>query len=293
MPPKLPPLSALRAFEATARLGSVSAAAAELGRTHGAVSKQLRALHDEIGVPLFDKAGTGLKPNETGRRLAAAAGEAFGRLSDAYAEVRREARAPGVHVACSASFAMGWLVPHLPEFSKAYPDIRIRLSMTSAREMRHEREADLVILWDRAAYARGDQARAIRLADSAFGIVAAPGYPVQQMSDRLSAPCRILHEHTSRAWDEWTALTGVQVASESVLSFPHTHLCIGAAAAMMGIAIAERRLAAGLLASGGLVEAAPFVAFGDGFAAIPHGAKAMSPQTRHFTDWLAAALQRS
>ena len=64
---RLPPLSALRAFEATARLGSVTAAAAELGRTHGAVSRQLRTLQEAAGVPLFDKAGTGLRLNRHGQ----------------------------------------------------------------------------------------------------------------------------------------------------------------------------------------------------------------------------------
>lgn len=60
MRPRLPPLAALRAFEAVARLGSVSRAAEELGRTHGAVSKQLQALRIDAGAPLFDKVGTGL-----------------------------------------------------------------------------------------------------------------------------------------------------------------------------------------------------------------------------------------
>src|SRR5262249_34227393 len=146
----------------------------ELGRTHGAVSKQLRALHEDAGLPLFEKVGTGLRANAAGRALAAAVAEALDTLSDHYAEVVREARSPAVHVACSVSFAMGWLAPRLPAFSSAHPDIRLRLSMTSAREMREERDADLTVLWDRSAYPPADQARAIRLADSRFGVVAAP-----------------------------------------------------------------------------------------------------------------------
>ncbi|BCW87865.1 HTH-type transcriptional regulator TrpI [Alphaproteobacteria bacterium SO-S41] len=288
---RLPPLSTLRAFEAVARLGSVSRAAEELGRTHGAVSKQLRALHEEVGLSLFDKAGTGIAPNATGRMLAAAVGDALDQLAGRFTEIVRDARSPVVHVACSASFAMGWLVPHLPEFSAEHPDIRIRLSMTSAREMRNERDADLVVLWDRSAYPPEDQARAIRLADSAFGIVAAPHYAVRRSAKMLSAACQILHEHTSRAWDRWTAQTGVRVEAPTTISFPHTHLCIGAAVAGMGIAIAERRLAEGDLKAGRLVEVAAFAPFADGFAAIPNGHKPISAETGQFLEWLRAALE--
>ena len=67
----LPPLSTLKAFDAVARLGSVTRAAEELGRTHGAVSKQLRALQDHLGAPLFDRIGTGVALNARGRALAA------------------------------------------------------------------------------------------------------------------------------------------------------------------------------------------------------------------------------
>lgn len=288
---RLPPLSTLRAFEAVARLGSVSRAAEELGRTHGAVSKQLRALHDHAGLPLFDKVGTGLRANAAGRSLATAVGAALDTLAERYAEVVREARSPAVHVACSVSFAMGWLAPRLPAFAAAHPDIRLRLSMTSAREMREERDADLTILWDRTAHATADQARAIRLADSAFGVVAAPGYPARLSGQTLTAPRRILHDHTSRAWDEWSRLAGVRIETEAVMSFPHTHLCLGAAAGGMGVAIAERRLAAADIAAGRLLAIGGFVAFEDGFAAIPHRTKGVTPEARLFLDWLTAGLE--
>lgn len=293
MRPPLPPLSTLRAFEAVARLGSVSRAAAELGRTHGAVSKQLRALHQHAGLALFDKVGTGLRPNSAGVRLAAAVGEALDTLAQRYADVVREARSPAVHVACSVSFAMGWLAPRLPAFSAAHPEVRLRLSMTSAREMREERDADLTILWDRSAHARADQARAIRLADSTFGVVAAPGYPARLSDSTLTAPRRILHDHTSRAWDAWSSATGLDVMAQSSMSFPHTHLCLGAAAGGMGIAIAERRLAAGEIAAGRLVAVGDFVPFPDGFAAIPHRTRGLTPETRLFLDWLALELNAS
>jgi DNA-binding transcriptional LysR family regulator len=293
MRPRLPPLSALRAFEAVARLGSVGRAAEELGRTHGAVSKQLQALRLDAGVALFDKVGTGLAPNAAGLRLAEAVGRAFDDLGKAYGEVMREARAPALRIACSASFAMGWLAPRLSRFSERYPDVRLQLSMTSAREMREERDADLVILWDRAPYPAEDRARAIRLADANFGPVAAPDYPVERRDGVLHIERKIAHDHTAGAWAQWSGLSGLAVEAPAQITFPHTHLCLQAAAAGMGVAVAERRLAGADLAAGRLVAVAEFASFSDGFAALPHRTRPLSPQARLFLDWLAAELAAS
>ena len=290
MPQTLPPLSSLRAFEAVVRLGSVGAAAEELGRTHGAVSKQLKTLQAHAGVSLFDKVGTGLRANAAGLALARATAKALEGLTESYGELLRQVRAPDVRVACSATFAMRWLVPHMAGFSQAHPEIGIRLSMTSAREMRDEKDADLVILWDRSAYPADAQGRAIRLADAAFGVVAAPGYPVRRSGEELSLPCRIVHDHTSRAWDAWAADGGLPVTAASELSFPHTHLCIEAALSGLGAALVERRLVAAELADGRLIAPAGFTPFADGFAAIPHATRAMTPQTTVFLAWLKDAL---
>lgn len=290
MRPRLPPLAALRAFEAVARLGSVSRAAEELGRTHGAVSKQLQALRADAGAPLFDKVGAGLQPNAAGRQLAQVVGRAFDDLGQAYAEVVREARAPALRIACSASFAMSWLVPHLPHFSELHPQVRLQLSMTSAKEMREDRDADLVILWDRSAHPPEDQARAVRLADAQFGPVAAPGYPIERRDGALRVGRRIVHDYTAGAWALWSRLSGLSMEAPAQISFPHTHLCLQAAVAGMGVAVAERRLASADLAAGRLVAVAGFAPFADGFAAIPHRTRPLSPQAQVFLDWLAAEL---
>lgn len=288
----LPPLSTLRAFEAVARLGSVSRAAEELGRTHGAVSKQLRTLADHTRLMLFDKVGTGLRPNAAGMQLATAVSEALEVLSAGYAQVVREARSPGVQVACSATFAMRWLVPHMAEFTRRYPDIGVRLSMTSAQGMRDERDADLIVLWDWRSYPTEDQARAIPLGAASFGVVAAPDYPVTTDGrGRLSAPCRVVHEHTTRAWDDWETRSSVRLLAAETRSFPHSHLCIEAAVAGLGVTIAEHRLIARELDSGRLVQLGPFTPIHGGFVAIPHGRRPMSMQTRRFVDWLAAEMQ--
>ena len=286
---RLPPLSALRAFEATARLGSVTRAAEELGRTHGAVSRQIRALQEEAGLPLFDKAGTGLRLNPRGEALRQVVAGALDALQQGWARLQEEAGSPVLHVACSATFAMRWLVPRLPGFYRQRPEIRLRLSMTTARALRHE-GADLVIAWDRAAYPAAERARAIPLAEVRFGPVHAPLYPVASSAEGLRFPCRIAHDYTTRAWEAWQAGTGQALAWESELHFPHTHLCIEAALAGLGLALVEQRLVAEELASGRLLAPCGFAPFAGGLAAVPTSDRAGSAAARAFVDWLRQSL---
>ena len=287
---RLPPLSALRAFEAAARLNSVTRAADELGRTHGAVSRQIRSLQDEAGVPLFDKAGTGIRLNAEGEALRRVVTGALDMLEQGWQALREDAGSPSVHVACSATFAMRWLVPHLAGFYRAHPEIRIRLSMTSARALRHE-GADLGIAWDRASYPAADQARAIRLGEVAFGPVCAPHYPFGAAANGMRAPTRIAHEYTARAWEIWEREAEQVLAWGTELRFPHTHLCLEAALSGLGVALAERRMAREELAQGRLVAPCGFIPFADGLAAIPLSSRADTSAVRAFLDWMREALR--
>ncbi|SDD09773.1 LysR substrate-binding domain-containing protein [Belnapia rosea] len=286
---RLPPLAALRAFEATARLGSVTRAAEELGRTHGAVSRQIRALQDAAGLPLFDKAGTGLRLNAAGESLRRTVAAALDGLESGWTALREEAGGPALHVACSASFAMRWLVPRLPGFYRAQPMVRLRLSMTTARALRHE-GADLVIAWARGHYPAAEQARAIPLGAIAFGPVCAPDYPVTAGPSHLAAPTRIDHEHLGESWAMWQTRAGRALDCQEELRFPHTHLCIEAALAGLGLALVEQRLVREELATGRLRAPCGFVPFPEGLAALPTSARAQSPAARAFLAWLRATL---
>lgn len=280
----LPPLSALKAFEAIARTGSVTAAAQELHRTHGAVSRQLRLLQEHAGTPLFDKQGTGLRLNEHGAALHALTRPLFDQLEAGYAGIVQRARHPGLHVACSASFAMRCLVPRLGDFYRQRPDIRIRLSMTSARELRGE-GADLLIAWDLATYPQADRAAAIPLAPVAFGPVHAPRYRA-----RGAARVRIAHDFTTSAWTQWQALSGIDLKLGRELAFPHTHLCVEAAVSGLGVALAEQRLVRKELDDGTLVAPHGFTRFPGGLMALPGARGADGPQAQAFIAWLRQAL---
>ncbi|TNC15060.1 LysR family transcriptional regulator [Methylobacterium terricola] len=286
---QLPPLSSLRAFEATARLGSVTRAADELGRTHGAVSRQVRALQEQAGTLLFEKAGTGLRLTPAGEAFRTVVTGALDDLERGYRRLRDAGHGANVHLACGATFAMRWLVPRLSGFYRARPTVQVRLSMTSAREIRDE-GADLVLTWDRLAHPIRDEARAIRLGDVAFGVVCAPGYPVRAEGRTLAAAARIRHEYTPHAWPAWETAAGWRIAAERDLAFPHNGLCIEAALSGLGLAVVEQMLVRDDLAAGRLLAPCGFHRFPDGFAVLPAADRPLSPAAAAFIDWLRRML---
>lgn len=238
---------------------------------------------------MFDKQGNGLRLNEQGAELYALVRPLFDQLETGYGSLLRRAHHPGLHVACSATFAMRWLVPQLADFYRRHPDIRIRLSMTSARELRGE-GADLLIAWDlnNASYSEADLAQAVPLAPVAFGPVHAPG-----RKGARKPTVRIAHDFTASAWTQWQRLSGRSLKLTSEITFPHTHLCIEAAVSGMGVALVEQRLVRHELESGSLIAPYGFVRFPEGLMAVPALGRAVSPHARALIEWLRVTLRES
>src|SRR5215510_9458698 len=128
--PRLPPLSAIRAFEAAARHESFTKAAEELGMTQAAVSYQVKLLEDRLGMPLFLRQPRRVMLSEAGKRLAPAVAEAFQRLNAAYASLR-ETDGNVLSVSAVNTFCTNWLVPRLGTFQVAHPNIAVRLEASS------------------------------------------------------------------------------------------------------------------------------------------------------------------
>ena len=138
------PLNALRAFEAAARLGRLTAAASELGVTHGAISRQVKHLEAYLGVDLI--AGSRSRPELTdaGSALLAAMTPALDRIDDAVRSLK--ANDDGVlHVGCLSSFAVRWLIPRLHRFAEANPGIDVRLGTSFETHTGVRGAFDLVI----------------------------------------------------------------------------------------------------------------------------------------------------
>jgi LysR family transcriptional regulator, glycine cleavage system transcriptional activator len=120
-----PSLNALRAFEATARLRSMSAAANELSVTHGAVSRHIRSLEDTFGVVLLTRGPQSTDPTPEGARLADGLAAAFNTIQASIEQLK-----PGpLTLSCSTSIMMYWLIPRIARFHEKHPDVELQFNM--------------------------------------------------------------------------------------------------------------------------------------------------------------------
>jgi len=128
---KLPPMNALRAFEAVSRLGSVSRAADELCVSQGAVSQQLRNLEDHLARELFIRTPNSFKLSEEGETYAAVVQRSLGEIAVASQEVARTKTRRSLTISSSPGFAQKWLMPNLEVFYESYPDVPVAIDRTN------------------------------------------------------------------------------------------------------------------------------------------------------------------
>ena len=145
MPRRLPPLNALRAFEAAARLGSFATAAGELHVTSAAVSQQVKGLERYLGVTLFERRPAGLLLTDLGRTLLPELTHGFDRLAAASDRARQGELAGPLTITTLPAFATGWLLPRWPEFERAYPRIELVLRTDAALLDFRRQQVDLAI----------------------------------------------------------------------------------------------------------------------------------------------------
>ena len=259
----LPPLNALRAFEAAARLNSVSQAANELNVTHGAVSRQVRSLEEHLGVALFSKEGRGLKLTDAGIRLRDVSAELFNRLRSTCAELQQgQADAPFV-LACPGSLLARWFIPRLDRLNRELPELRLQLS-ASEGELDPRRSGVDATLWFAEPPWPADM-QVFELAAERIGPVLSPRY-AQFAALHQAAAAVLLGEpllHTSsrpQAWPSWAASNGLDSSALKLgQGFEHLYYLLEAAAAGLGVAIAPQQLVADDLTAGRLVAPWGFV----------------------------------
>lgn len=252
--PRLPPLNAVKAFEAAARLGSFTRAAAELNVTHGAISRQVRVLEDWLGAPLFQRTSRNAVPTRAGIELLAEAGPALDRLANAALRARRGAPAQGVLcVSALPTFAMRWFIPRLPEFQRAHPGLELRIITASTPAEQFRMGADAVI--------SGPARQPGWVGKRFLGEARLP-----LLSPELGARCplrtapdlarhTLLHSATLReAWPRWLAAAGIadlKPAREQV--FEHFYFAIQAAIEGLGVVMGPLALVGDELRAGRLV----------------------------------------
>jgi LysR family glycine cleavage system transcriptional activator len=310
------PLSALRAFEAAARLGSFKAAAAELFVTPAAISQQVTTLETYLGMPLFERLNRAVRLTTTGAALA-------GELSSAFAQIQAAliAAAPAhahardtVVLSAVPSFASRWLVPRLDGFYERHPQIDLQLMVSETLvDLVVDARVDLALRYGPGPY-RALDAQRLAFVDLVMP-VCSPALraklPAELALVGRSVPAPLLRvplppsaagtpgARPNNVWTAWLVATGRQspawlAAAESGPFYSLMHLAIEAAIAGRGIALAPFALVADDLAEGRLVrvghDAVPDV---NAFWLLGRKAQSDKPAVRAFVAWLQSEVAAS
>jgi LysR family glycine cleavage system transcriptional activator len=292
---RLPPLNALRAFEAAARHLNFSRAADELAVTPGAVSQQIQNLEDYVGAALFKRTPKGLLLTDAAQTALPALREAFDRLAEAASLLTAAVDGRRLTVSVAPSFAAKWLVPRLGLFEAAHPQVDVWLSADMEVVDFALGEIDLAIRYGAGRY---PGLEVVKLMSETVIPVASPellaANPITAPADL--ADHILLHDGSPDAddscpdWSMWLAARGIKgVDGTRGPRFNQSSLVIEAAAAGRGVALAKRALAQADLDSGRLV--APLVdstAVDFAYFVVHPKAKGRLPQVKAFVSWIAA-----
>lgn len=290
---RLPPLTALRAFEAAGRLLSFTRAADELNVTQAAVSHQIKTLEDQLGVALFKRVHRGLLLTDDGQALLQPMTRALDVMADAISTMNNRRRSDQINLSTLDSLAASWLLPRLLRFRMAHPSVDIRVS-TSERLIDLATDGfDLGIRYGRGTWPRVD---ARRLMTEEMFPVCAPhlidGVPP------LRDPCdlahfTLLHDDMTEDWTMWLEAAGVSdIDVTRGLAFTHSNLVTQAARDGAGVALGRSVLVQEDLNAGRLVRPFPLrlPAFHSYWIVTPKGVEPRS-EVREFIDWLIAEAQ--
>ncbi|MBI2254582.1 MAG: transcriptional regulator GcvA [Proteobacteria bacterium] len=257
---KLPPLTAIRAFEAAARLGSFTQAATELGLTQAAISYQVKQLEDRVGAPLFLRQARKVVLSEAGKRLAPAVAEAFQRLALAF-DALRNSDENVLSLTAVSTFCTNWLVPRLGTFQMAHPDIAVRLDMSSRWVDFAREEFDLGI---RSGSGAWPGLAAHRLLPLELTVYASPEFLASAGS--IAAPADLLHlpllDWTDNSWRLWFRAAGIpdpQPSTGPNIMAPTQQILGNAAMAGQGVALLTPAFFRTEIAAGRLVQVLPIV----------------------------------
>lgn len=300
LPTRLPPLNALRAFEAAARHESFSRAADELAVTHSAVSHQIRDLEAALGAKLFRRSGRGVTLTEAGRVLAPAVAAAFDAIRAAVAAIAEPAGRPTLTLSVEPAFAARWLIGRIGRFQARHADIDVRLAPSAAMADFEREGVDAAIRYGEGGW-RGLAEH--RLMGETLFPVCAPALAARLKKPADLSTVTLLHweEESAEDWAAWLTLAGVPLREGSEgpgvdpargPRFDEMSLALAAAAEGQGVALASQALAADDLSSGRLVR--PFrpelLSTGAYYLVYPPAHDTRAPVAA-FRDWLLAEVE--
>jgi len=289
---RLPPLDLLIAFESAARHLSFTRAGSERYVTQSAVSRQIRSLEDELGVPLFHRRHRALTLTAEGQRLFAACSTMLAQLRSAVAEIRAPARREVLALTTTPGMASLWLIPRLPRFTRQNPGIDVRLDASYERRSLPAEGFDLAIRYGRVGAIEGVAMFAEAVHPVCSPALLKTGPPLHEPADLRRHTLLQIDEPRQDGmpleWAPWLQAVGLtDLEPASTLTFSGYDEAVAAAVAGQGVALGRRPLIDDLVASGQLV--APFkarTASPRGYFLIVEPSARLRPAVRALERWL-------
>lgn len=285
---RLPPLSALRAFEAASRYESFAKAADELCVSHSAVSQHIRMLEDSLQVKLFVRLGNRVALTEEGHALKPRIGEAFAIMAESCAYASRVSDSQSINVSAEPAFATRWLRPRLASFRTAHPDISVYLNAGWDPGSAQATSADIVIHFESWLNHPGYQVKRLFPID---------GYPAcspafLEQQGAIGEPAGLIelpliHDNSRMIWRRWfNEFVPDSDAWKHGYVYTDLSLAIDAAMDGEGIFLADDILCAHEIESGALIKALPETMRCAWYCIGTHSERAADPAIDYFRDWV-------
>ncbi|QPC86345.1 LysR family transcriptional regulator [Mesorhizobium sp. NBSH29] len=290
---KLPPLSALRAFEAASRTENFAEAGRELGVTHSAISQQIRTIEDWLQVKLFERHGNRVGLSHEGAALRPRINDAFEILAEACAYIQRARRTLSLNVSAEPAFASRWLRPRLVDFRELHPEIEVHLFSGWDQKSPQGTGVDVIIHFEERLK------EFVHISDRLFPVY---GYPAcspafREKVTRDSTPfdlntVPLIHDNSRMMWRRWfnEHMPG-STAWRSGYVYSDLSLAIDAATDGEGMFLADDILCKNEITQGNLIRLMPETMLCTWYCAGVANDRNTNTAVRVFLDWLISASQ--
>ena len=286
-----PPLTCLRSFEATSRLGSVTLAAKELHVTHSAISQQIKVLEEIVGLTLFVREGRGLRVSEDGRLYALQIRKALGDIAEATRLIQAQPKTGELVVAVLPSFGRSWLLPRLPGFQQLYPDIGIRLQASLTISNLHQESVDIGIRMGKGDWEGVEQQL---LFHDDVVVVAAPHFNRGRLPQTPQEVVDSTIIYNTESWLPWCEAAGVEMGSERKgLCSNDSNLVLEAVRLGQGITLERRSLVHDAVERGELIQLCDVSApYAYPYWLVWPPRESSEDKQREFSHWLSGEVER-
>ncbi|MDU5454994.1 glycine cleavage system transcriptional regulator GcvA [Pseudescherichia vulneris] len=289
MSKRLPPLNALRVFDAAARHLSFTRAADELFVTQAAVSHQIKSLEDFLGLKLFRRRNRSLLLTEEGQSYFQDIKEIFSQLTEATRKLQSRSAKGALTVSLLPSFAIQWLVPRLSSFNSAYPGIDVRIQAVDREVDKLADDVDVAIFYGRGNWPglRVEKLYAEYLLPVCSPLLLTGDKPIKAPEDL--AKHTLLHDASRRDWQTYTRQLGLNLNVQQGPIFSHSAMVLQAAIHGQGVALANNVMAQSEIEAGRL--ACPFndvLVSKNAFYLVCHDSQAELGKIAAFRQWILA-----